>query len=259
MDKLDQLLAAHTRQSVEDEAKHFLSLDVSDIEYNEEIKKRALRYAFKRSRYSRKQQVVRVLLVACLVVMLAAITACMTFPELCDAIWNSVVEWYDDYIKVRFEETTEVKKDTDGIATIDSLSPEKANTSSCIVEKEIAAPPTTIEHKAYMTFMPEGYYAEFGEEDPRYIFVNCFDETKEFKFYLMQGIIDHQSAYLDTQQENLIELEINGFPAVLREQTLKSSGYSLIWTDGLYYYTLYGEFESLTELVQIAESVTLEN
>ena len=261
MDKLDQLLALYTGRCVDDEAEYFLSVDVSGIEYNEEIKKRMLRYAFKRSRYERKRYAVKVILVACLVAMSVVFTACVSIPKIREAIWGAVIEWYDDYVSVNFEEITE--------QTVETSKSTKANENQSSGEipdetaantnaEEMLVPPKTIERKAYIADLPEGYYVEEAIVLSGYYVINIYNDKQEMQYTLTQTILDSVHARLDSENENVIELKINNHAAILLEDTEYINVYTLLWTDGEYSYTIYGNFESLHDLAHTVTLVSLE-
>lgn len=262
MDKLDQLLALYTGRCVDDEAEYFLSVDVSGIEYNEEIKKRMLRYAFKRSRYERKRYAVKVILVACLVAMSVVFTACVSIPKIREAIWGAVIEWYDDHISVKFEEITEQTVETTRTTETseDQLSTEmtgEAETSA--TTEEAVTPPKTIEQKAYIANLPEEYHAEEASSLSVSCTTNFYNENNELRFCLFQTGMDDYLTRLDIENEKIVELRINENIALLLEDTEQTGIYTLLWTDGIYGYTLYGMFDSLYDMLEIASRVVLEN
>ena len=261
MDKLDRALALYAEQYVKEEAAYFLGLDVSGIEYNEQIKKRMLRYAFKRSRYEYKRYTVKVILVACLVAMSVAFTACVSIPKIREAIWGVVIEWYDDHISVKFEEITEQTVET-------TILPEtsKDQSSAKITDEtetstntaEVIAPPKTIEQKAYIANLPEGYYAEEGAETSYFYTVNYYETNGELSFCFSQSILSSANNYLDAENTSVIRTELNGNQAILIIDKNAPSLYTLLWTDGIYDYSIYGLFDSLTDLLDIARYVQYE-
>ena len=262
MDKLDQLLALYTGRCVDAEAEYFLSVDVSGIEYNEEIKKRMLRYAFKRSRYERKRYAVKVILVACLVAMSVAFTACVSIPKIREAIWGAVIEWYDDHISVRFEEITEQTIETTRTpeTSEDQSSAEiTGETETSTNTAEVNVPPKTIEQKAYIANLPEGYYGEEGVSLRRSCTTNFYNCDAELCFSLTQTVLDAENNRFDIENERIVELKIKEQAAVLLENLEQPEIYTLIWTDGMYGYTLYGRFNSIYKMLEIASEVTLSN
>lgn len=260
MDKLDQVLALYAEQYVKEEAAYFLSLDISGIEYNEEIKRRMLRYAFKRSRYERKRYAVKVILVACLVAMSVAFTACVSIPKIREAIWGAVIEWYDDYISVKFKEITEQTVETTKLTETseDPSSAEISDGTETSATTEVAVtPPKTIEQKAYIANLPEGYYTEEATMTSKYCTTNFYDSDHTLCFYLAQSILDFTHNRYDVEDGKVVELEINNHSAILLEDSEEIGTYTLLWTDGKYGYTLYGNFKSLHDLLQIASLVSL--
>lgn len=259
MDKLDQLLALYTGRCVDDEAEYFLSVDVSGIEYNKEIKKRMLRYAFKRSRYERKRYAVKVILVACLVAMSVVFTACVSIPKIREAIWGAVIEWYDDHISVKFEEITEQTTETTRPpeTSEDHTSAKVTDeTETSINTEEVSAPPTTIEQRAYASFLPEGYYVGAEIATAKNMIIDYYDSTGALKFRFSQTIKNNEGIALDSENTKVIYIRIKDCQAVLLEY-VDQNCFSLTWEDARYGYNLYGMFSSLEELVQIAEGFEL--
>lgn len=55
----------------------------------------------------------------------------------------------------------------------------------------------------------------------------------------------------------MTQTAVFGYPALLMKDTVDPNIYTLTWTDGLYNYTLYGIFDSVSQLMRFAESVKL--
>ena len=64
---------------------------------------------------------------------------------------------------------------------------------------------------------------------------------------------------MDGENANAVFVQVNGVESVLTE-TLDGGRvmYCLVWQDDQYRYCLQGYFSSITELIQIAESIMLE-
>ena len=249
MDKLDQLLTLYAERSIEEEARCFLSLDVSDIEYNEQIKQRLLSYAFKRKGHTRMRQTVKVVLVACLIAVALTLTACMSISEIRDAIWRAVIGWYDDYISVEFEETT---SNTDG-----THNPEaniNKNSSEDIIDPQINVP-EIIEQKVYATYLPEGYYIGNESSNLGFLIIDFYDSSNTWKFSLSQSAQANSDWMLDNGDINFTKINLGKCEAVLTEHIEKTNYYSITWQDSLYTYNLFGTFPSLYEAIQIAKGI----
>ena len=260
MDKLDRALALYAEQYVKEEAAYFLGLDVSGIEFNEQIKKRMLRYAFKRSRYEYKRYTVKVILVACLVAMSVAFTACVSIPKIREVIWNTVIEWYDDHISVKFEEiigqTVDTTKSPETSEDPSSAGISDGTETSTTTEVAVT-PPKTIEQKAYIANLPEGYYAENGQESTIDCETNFYNLDGGWIFWLYQRVLNNDPIFLDSENQDIIETKINDNTAFLLRDMDSENVYTLIWTDGAYEYTLYGIFNSAEELINLAKCVKL--
>jgi len=241
MDKLDHLLTLYTGRCVEDEAKYFLSLDVTGIEYNEKIKKRMLRYAFKRSRYEQKRYVAKLILAACLIAMSVVFTACMSISEIRDAIWKAVVGWYDDYISVSFEDA-----------------PKTTTNNDIVTDENATKAPDMIEQKAYATYLPEGYYAVEELVTSKCLMIDYYDDSDNWKLGLSQTIHKNSNWRVDNKEIDLIKIDLGNCEAILTEYREKENYYTLSWKDEFYVYNLFGYFSSLSEAVQIANGIVLQ-
>ena len=250
MDKLDHLLTLYTGRCVEDEAKYFLSLDVTGIEYNEKIKKRMLRYAFKRSRYEQKRYVAKLILAACLIAMSVVFTACMSISEIRDAIWGIVVEWFDDYIEVQFDDTQSGNADSNIRA--------RSGPTDAADEGTTVSPPETIEQIAYASYLPEGYTAGEPIVTPEYVIIKYFNAKGDYAFSIAQAVKNAEGWLLNNGDIETTQVYIHSYPAILTDNTENGTDTSITWKAEKYLYHLYGTFPSLSELILIAESISLQ-
>lgn len=103
-DRLDALISLGARSLVDKEAGAFLQME-SDCEINSKIRRKVERMI---RGYQNKEKIhkiikpVRIAGVACLICISITFTACVSIPKIREAMWNAVVEWYDEYIAVRF-------------------------------------------------------------------------------------------------------------------------------------------------------------
>lgn len=225
IDRFDALLSLAAAECVRDEAAAFLSADVSEIEDDPKMLRKILGV----SRQSKWKAIKLVVLVA-LLCMSIAFTACMLVPEIRNAVWNVLVKGHGDHVEIGFG-TGESEEATD---------------------PPVTDFPETIEQKMVLTYVPEGCVANDEITASLLYQIYYYTDTGELKFYLTQSVVDGTYSFLDNEVGQIAHVEVNGHKAVFIEE--ESSVYSLIWQDEQYRYTIYGKFDSMYELIKIAEN-----
>lgn len=246
VDKLDAILTLAAARCVQDEAEAFLSADISGIEDNPELERMILEGTLgggNGSRNSRGKKrgfkwAIKIGALVALLCMSVAFTACMFVPVIREVVWNTIVEWYEDHIEVSFSDT-EMETEAPTEPPEDEL-------------------PTSIEQTARLTYLPEGYVEGDGVLSNFQYWVNYCTQNDEWKFYFRQSIIDGTNSFLDNESSKVIYLKVNEYSAVFTEYEGENPAFSLVWSDAKYRYSLYGYFNSITEMIQIAESVELQ-
>lgn len=241
----DAILSASLFQNVSREAQAFLDIDVSHVKDDPKFKKRILKMVQGKGTDSTHILNWRIVLVAALLAVSLIFTACMCVPKVREAIWNVIVEWYDKYIDVSFEDENTADPDVN-----DPSSDANMNKT----------PPSGIEKKAVATYLPEGYYISnnVSQTMVRYLFY-CNDEGDR-QFKLIQKVIDGSnsgSLKVDNENDTVIAVDINGFAGLLISYSDTPEIYYLAWQDEEYQYWLYGTFESVSELIKIARGVVV--
>lgn len=235
-DRFESLISAAVVDCVYQTADEFCAVDTSAVPSTPRLYKKVMR-----NLPGRKRTTVKVILVAALVAAFVALTACACITEIREYVWGVVTEWYGDHFEVSFE-------------------PEPVTTE----EPETTAPeaqyPTEIERVAKLTYVPEGYYVENEcSISAQYMISYSADDNQKFTF--VQNIYDYDvtDSFIDGINEREIYLTINGFDGVVTEVDFQDDIiYCLLWQDNQYRYMLQGYFNSITELVRIAENVSLE-
>lgn len=242
----DAILSASLFPTVLREAQVFLDMDVSDVKDNPKFKKRILKIVQGKRVKSTRTPSWRIVLVAALLAISLIFTACMCIPKVREAIWNIIVEWYDEYIDVSFEPEN-------------TINPNMNNSSSDPNTNK--TPPSSIEKEAIATYLPEGYYSVLTIEDPIFVSFDYYDSKGNIKFVLTQTIInDSNDEDLTVDKEagdTLVSVKINGFEGLLISYGNEEDTYYLIWQDKNYKYWIYGVFESSSELIRIAEGIVV--
>ncbi len=250
MDKLDQLLTAYVGGCIEDEAAHFLSLDVSGIEYNETIKRSIMNLGNRPRRERGKHASVRIILVACLVALSLIFTACMAIPEIRAALWRIVLEPHEDHIAIRFEQETS--------EATTAAAQTKTSTAAETEPYEPTDTPQTLEQFAYITDLPTGYTILSESSTKSVRIIDYGDASGKLQWRMSQSVIHPDGWALDYGEGDVLtHITVTTYPAILIEYPERDGFYSLTWRDDLYFYNLYGYFSSSDDIARVAESVKL--
>ena len=242
-DKLDNLISASLYINIANEARAFLAQDISGIRENPHLRKRILRNTEKRAPRT-KISASRIALIACLVATILLLSACICLPKVRESIWNTIVEWYDDHIGIHFSQN------------VDEENPSNEDSQVTIQ----ISPPTSIEKRAYTSYLPNGYYAEESEGSFMFADTSYYNQNGTMQFRLVQTIISETSndeLMIDWENDSVCEQYINGHKGLLIEYPDTPGVYYLVWADAFYQYSIYGSFESKEELIRIANGINV--
>lgn len=233
-DKFDHLISLAALKCTEEEAKKLNEPDTSDVEFGKS-------YYRKRSRIIRKYRggykasgfaVMAVKLAAAAVIivaLLAVLIGCV--PGLRQAIYDAVIEWYDEYLSIRFEGPGIPEKETE----------------------ENGTPPTCIEEHHKPTNLPEGVWEDVILNKNTQISIDYYNGEK-YLFSFSQSLLGSNSISVDNEGATITYADINGNSAIVIENKT-TNVVSIIWNDKEYVYLLTTEILELEELMQYAKSV----
>ncbi len=247
------LLSAASELCVEAEAEEFLALDTSNIKINEHKKKKVERMI--RGTHTSRWNVIKIALVACLIVLSLGFTACVSIPELREAIYKAIVEWREGHVGISFDDPSSPTVPSVPEATAATTS---ATTEATTVTAPLApvTPPTTIESKAYPSFLPEECYTVVEcDGSGMYVISGYKTEDDSWVFSLTQMVIGEELHLGDNENQIISNIQINGCNAVLIENQENPELYGIVWRDGYYDYQLYGCFSSRDVAIEIASGV----
>ncbi len=172
--------------------------------------------------------------VAILVCMSLGFSACMCIPAIRSAIKKVFVDWYEDFISVEFKDSDETE-------------PPETET--------LAPPPTTIERKAYVADLPEGYTMEVVMDNDLCYCIRFLNNNKAI-FALTQNTIKRKTLWYDSEKQSVEYIQVGSFPAILiidnDSKTMKIS-----WQDNEYEYSIEGIFDSDEDAIIMATNVVL--
>ena len=233
-DQFDILISAAVVQCVHRDADALTCVDTSDVPDTPRLYKKVMR-----NLPGSRRTTVKAVIAVALIAALLALTACACLPKVREYFWGVVTEWYGEYFEVSFEQEEYLPDHT--------------------TEYDTSATPTEIEQKAVLTKLPEGYYA--GEESflSRQYSITYYDENDEWVFMFNQSVSDNNTLHVDGESVNAVRVLINQNEALLVEEVYdQQKFYSLHWQIGEYRFFIVGLFDSISELIDIAEGMTLE-
>ena len=153
-----------------------------------------------------------------------------------DAIFGAIIEWYDDYISVRFETETENKDNMDTEA-------EEKNTEESWQAVEKARKPTEI---------PEGVEEVVLINNKISVLIDYYLNGTWYATY-RQTVYDDSRDYVDNDGIVIQHTNIHGLDAVVIESISKNE-ISIVWNDGVNAYCVISQ-GTLEELLILAQSV----
>lgn len=224
----DLLLCAAAEQYSNKELERILSVDTSSIDA--QIKEKTKNIRKSQQSHLNVWRIFKVAAVACLTIMSMAFTACVCIPEVREAIYDVVIEWYEDHIGVSIETTEQIPVE----------------------------PPSSIQQKAYTSYLDDSYRCEISVDNETIYALSYYNvETDEWRFMLKQTIISGDWNFADAEGQSVMETTIGNKNAVIETDESIPGFYTLHWRDDLYEYSIYGQFDNVDDLLRIASGVKL--
>lgn len=256
-DKLDALISLTAKDCGNDDVETFNNLDTSKVSLDKRfyLKLRQIISKYKRTTVvlTFKKFLVRVA-VALMALMSLGFLTIMATPDLREAVFEAVVEWYEDYISIQYNP---VGKDTHKNNLADE-STDVSLTENPGDESEIpvvSSPPTKIEKVMKPTYIPEGLEEDVVVSNISVVVIDYYHGNDWVGSYQQILFRDNEKLF-DNETIIIQSTNVNGYAATIIEYGNKD-GQAIIWTDGIYYYQIYLFTEHINEeeLISIAESV----
>ena len=226
-----------------------LSLDKSDVNLGKNFYAKQRRIV---NKYEREPTVT--LLRKCLIRVAVALMALMSVgfltvmavPDLREAVFEAVVEWYDNYVSIRFEPSHgENKEPTDTTSSEITGEPGSLNVE--------ITPPTIIEKVMKPTYIPKGAEEEVVTNNKFMVIIDYY-LGDDLILSFTQTPYNSKDKLFDNKASISREIDVNGYSAVILE--FESDGQAIIWTDGVYYYYIHSTILDINELMNAAISVS---
>lgn len=227
-DRLDALIALSSRSLIDDEAEKFLELEpYQDI--SEKARRKAMHIIKRTERKKRSHPAIHALkiaAIACLICISLVFTACVSIPEVREAMWEAVVEWYDEYIAVRF----------------------RGNSSRSGASSRA---PALIEEVNLPKYMPDGYTTTAFRSKTLFS-AEYYDSDGNYAFTYIQGTQEREILQIDTPKAPPKNVDINGSEGIL---VIEDDIMAVVWQDSRYMYVIHGVFETQEDILKVCRSV----
>ena len=252
-DKLDHLIALAASKCLDEEAKALMDIDTSGVQFDDEYyrKKKKVINKYKRRRSPRLAKTVAIRVAAAIMIMITltcALIGCV--PKWRRAIYNAIVEWYEDCFAVRYEATTGEEAETRYPETTEA-EPEEANADA---EPEQTKPvPTYIEEVRKPRDLPDGVWEDVVTKTSIVVNIDYYF-NEEYLFSFTQRVLKSNDKQFDNDGAEVTYIQINEKDATVVEYADKEEIY-VLWSDGEYAYYIISTGCDVEALIKYAESV----
>lgn len=243
-DKFDHLIALAATKCIQEEAQALNALDTSTVVFDSSYYRKRNRYINQCKRRSTMKftKTLAIRIAAALMIMLAlgcVLIGCV--PEWRQAIYDAIVEWYDNCFTVRYEAP-------------DGKDAETGYDSESVSDTEpVIVAPTVIENVRKPSDLPEGVWEDVVINNPTLITADYYIGD-EHLFSFTQTVLEPNDKFVDTENEDITYIDINGNDATVVEYVNKKEIY-IFWNDGEYSYNVSSIECDIDILIQYAESV----
>ena len=241
-DKFDHLIALAAMKCTEEEASELKSLDTSSVSFDPSYyrKRNKVIRQYKHRTTGRRSIAVRLAVaIAAALILMTLLIGCV--PRLREAIYNAIVEWYNDYFSFRYEDPDGKEKET--LYEEESTTANEAGVSAPIYIEDIHKP----------TDLPEGVWEDVIVENNTQIMVDYYI-GEEYLFSFSQCLLKPSDNYIDSEDVAVTYIKINGHNATAVERTDKKH-IDMFWNDGEYSYHIFSTECDIQTLVEYAKSV----
>lgn len=259
-DKLDMMIALVAKDCGKDDEEMFDSLDTSSIVLSQRFHRKMLRMI---RRYQHapivltfKKSIIRVA-IAIMIIMSLSFTTIMAVPMLREAVFGAVIEWYENYLTIRYEPVDEGnngENDENDKNDADANTNEEPNDEqNSTVDVPETVPPTEIEVVRKPTALPEGTIEDVVVQNKTMVYIDYY-LNNELICTFNQALLKDRDKYFDNESAILDTVDIRGKVGTVVQRTSKAE-VSVIWCDEQYIYLVYTQKLNVEELVCICRSL----
>ena len=240
-DKLDILIGLAVDGFENEDIKHILKSDLSEITFTDRYYRRKRRvingYVLKKQLIEAKKVASKVAIVM-LCILSAAFITVMSVSALRNAIWETIVEWYDDYISIRFEAPiNDTEEDVDNRKSSNNV--------------ELSPPIEILEYRKPQ-YIPERTEEEVVLKSVTSYIVDYY-LGDDLCFSYNQSLLNGSEKNFNNEDGVIYSIKIKDYTANVVENSVNDN-LMIIWEDGVYFYFLLSYLD-IDETIKIAESI----
>lgn len=257
-DKLDRLIGIAFFDCGVKDAEFFRNIDTSDIPDNPRLDRKIHRLIKRKAREATVKKTKRIawrVAVATMLILSIMFAALMSISAIREAIWKTIVSWYENYITVQYEppqqEVSENNNDNSTISENDLSDTHSSDTSDS--QAVIVLPPTEILEIRKPTWLPEETVEDMISQDKWTVYTDYY-LNEEYIASFQQLVLKKYERYYNNEDALVENFYIGNSKAIFVSYKNYSEKY-IVWSDGEYIYTLTSETLEKEQMIQIAESV----
>ncbi len=252
LDKLDMMLTLAGKDCGNDDVELLDNLDASKVALDKCFHRKKARVVQKHKNAPTTRVLKKGLLWVAMVLMIImslGFTTIMAVSPMRKAVFEVVIEWYEDYLTIRYEQA-----DNDVNGTIGTEGNEiKDNNENPPTNGSVIIPPTTIKEVRKPTNLADNIIEDVIVQNKVYVCIDYY-KNEELAYTFIQMILSESDMYIDNEGVTLDTVDINGNKGTLIQHTT-FAGISIVWSDGEYIYQVITQSESLEELISLCRSV----
>ena len=244
LDKLDMMIVLGAKDCGEDDVNLLDNLDTTGVALDKSFHRRRVRIVEKHKHYPTilmLKKGILFVMVLLMTVMSLGFTTIMAISPMRRAVFNVVIEWYENYITIRYEQEG---------STADSVTDGDENE---VTNNPVLTSPAVIEEVRKPTYNAENVIEDIVMENKSFV---CIDYYKGdvLAYTYNQMSLSSKDMYLDNEGVFIQTIDINGNEGTVIQHT-GFSGITIVWSDGEYIYQMITQTTPLEELIAVCRSV----
>lgn len=253
LDKLDMMIVLGAKDCGNDDVDMLDNLDTSKVVLDKSFHRKKVRIVEKHKHHSTILALKKgVLCIISVLVLIASLgfTTIMAISPMRKAVFGVVVEWYENYITIRYEQTDNLVTDASTGDTEDTKeNPENSSSNN----GSVIVPPTVIKEVRKPTLLDENVIEDIVMENKAVVCIDYY-KGEELAYTYNQMLLSNRDMYLDNEGAIIETIDINGNAGTV----IQHSGFSAIsiyWSDGEYIYQVITQTAPLEEVIAVCRSV----
>ena len=251
-DKLDLMIFLVAKDCGNDDVEMLDSLDTSEVVLDKHFYRKRDRIVAKQKHYPAililKKGLLRIA-VALLIIMSLGFTTVMAIAPLREALFEVVIEWYEDFLTIRYEPT----EDGEENASEENDNGITDNTENPPANGPALTPPTIIEVVRKPTYLPEGMIEDVVIQSDAMVCIDYY-LNNELVFTFNQLPLSDMEKFIDSKEVVVEEIDIDGLEGFVILYNNKP-GLSIVWNDGEYVFQTITSNIGLDEMMTYCKSV----